>query len=146
MVFVPELPKLRIGGAARWFSPRKALIQLSLRYKTNDPLRFSFFHEAGHMLLQGKRSVFIDDGRGSDGKEARANAFAADFLVPPATCERLRGAGPLTDAAVLRMTRSDLLRHERLAAAVGYRLAGGDEIPVLCLDRDLVEPRSIALA
>ena len=105
VVFVPELPKLRISGAARWISPRKALIQLSLRYKTNDHLWFSFFHEAGHILLHGKRSVFIDDGKGSDGKEAKANAFAADSLVPPTTYDRLRATSRLTEAAVLRASR-----------------------------------------
>jgi HTH-type transcriptional regulator/antitoxin HigA len=105
VVFVPEFPKLRISGAARWLSPRKALIQLSLRYKTNDHLWFSFFHEAGHILLHGKRSVFIDDGTGSDSKEAKANAFAADLLVPPATYDRLRVTSPLTETAVLRASK-----------------------------------------
>jgi HTH-type transcriptional regulator/antitoxin HigA len=87
VVFVPELPKLCISGAARWISPRKALIQLSLRYKTNDHLWFSFFHEAGHILLHGKRSVFIDDEKESDGKEAEAKAAirqaASDVEVAP---------------------------------------------------------------
>lgn len=105
VVFIPELPRLRVSGAARWISARKALIQLSLRYKTNDHLWFSFFHEAGHILLHGKRSVFIDDGKGSDGKEAEANALAADLLVPPANYERLRATSPLTEAAVLRASR-----------------------------------------
>lgn len=105
VVFVPELPKLRISGAARWISPRKALIQLSLRYKTNDHLWFSFFHEAGHVLLHGKRSIFIDDGKGSDGKEAEANAFASDFLLPPATYECLRATSPLSETAVLRTSK-----------------------------------------
>jgi hypothetical protein len=36
---------------ANRLSPGKALIQLSLRYKTNDHLWFSLFHEAGHVLL-----------------------------------------------------------------------------------------------
>jgi Zn-dependent peptidase ImmA (M78 family) len=49
--------------------------------------------------------VFIDDGKESDGKEAEANAFAANLLVPPATYDRLRATGPLTEAAVLRASR-----------------------------------------
>jgi hypothetical protein len=59
VVFVPELPKTRTCGATRWLNPNKALIQLSLRYKTNDHLWFAFFHEAGHILLHGKRNVFL---------------------------------------------------------------------------------------
>jgi HTH-type transcriptional regulator / antitoxin HigA len=38
VVFVPELPGARVCGATRWLNPNKALIQLSLRYKTNDHL------------------------------------------------------------------------------------------------------------
>ncbi|HSB82533.1 MAG TPA: ImmA/IrrE family metallo-endopeptidase, partial [Candidatus Methylomirabilis sp.] len=105
VVFVPELPKLRISGAARWVSPRKALIQLSLRYKTNDHLWFSFFHETGHILLHGKRSVFIDDGNASDGEEAEANVFAANLLVPPAVYELLKATSPPSEPAVLRASK-----------------------------------------
>ncbi|MFN8491179.1 MAG: hypothetical protein U0350_26520 [Caldilineaceae bacterium] len=38
--FVPELAQLRVCGATRWLTPNKALLQLSLRYKTNDHLWF----------------------------------------------------------------------------------------------------------
>ena len=36
-----------VSGAVRWLTPDTALLMLSLRYKTNDQLWFSFFHEAG---------------------------------------------------------------------------------------------------
>lgn len=88
VVFVPELAQLRVCGATRWLTPNKALLQLSLRYKTNDQLWFSFFHEAGHLLLHGKRDIFLE---GEDGAklydatiqraEAEADAFATDFLI-----------------------------------------------------------------
>jgi len=95
VAFVPELPKLRLWGATRWLTPEKALIQLSLRYKTDDHLWFTFFHEAGHVLLHGKRTVFVENTpvgveptqtatpQGTEEEEAQANKFAADFLVPP---------------------------------------------------------------
>lgn len=84
VVFVRELPKTRVSGATRWLRSDKALIQLSLRYKTNDHLWFTFFHEAGHIVKHGKRDVFIDlDDGGEDKKEAEADAFAADMLIPP---------------------------------------------------------------
>ena len=83
LVFIPSLPKTRASGATRWLSKGKALIQLSLRYKTNDHLWFTFFHEAGHILLHGKREAFVEDGALDDEKEAEANRFAADFLIPP---------------------------------------------------------------
>lgn len=84
VVFVPCLPKTGVSGATRWVSPDKAIIQLSLRYKTNDHLWFTFFHEAGHILLHGKKELFIEGVNGMDDeKEAQANAFARDRLIPP---------------------------------------------------------------
>jgi addiction module HigA family antidote len=84
LVLVPELPKTHLSGAARWLTKDKALIQLSLRHKTNDHVWFSFFHEAGHILLHGKKATFIDDN-GDDRTEieAEANNFAGDLLIPP---------------------------------------------------------------
>ena len=38
VVFVPELPNTCTWGATRWLSQSNALIQLSLRYKTDDHL------------------------------------------------------------------------------------------------------------
>lgn len=83
VVLVPELPKTRVCGFTRWLTPDKALIQLSLRYKTDDNLWFTFFHEAAHILLHGKKDVFLE-GRGSDSpKEEEANQWAGEFLIPP---------------------------------------------------------------
>lgn len=83
VVFIPELPKTGIYGATRWLRG-KAMIQLSLRYKSNDHLWFTFFHEAGHILKHGRKEIFIE-GNGLDGeKEEEANTFARDKLIPPA--------------------------------------------------------------
>lgn len=95
VAFVPELPKCRAHGATRWLSPQKALIQLSLRYKWADIFWFSFFHEAGHVLLHGKKEVFIESGNGaSEGaaqrQEKEADRFASELLIPARELERLR--------------------------------------------------------
>jgi len=86
VAFVPALPKIGITGATRWLSPVKALIQLSLCHETNDRLWFTFFHGAGHIMLHGKRELFLECVSGSDGlsdeKEHAANAFAQKALVP----------------------------------------------------------------
>jgi addiction module HigA family antidote len=88
VAFVPELAGIGASGATRWLSPTKALLQLCLRHKTDDHLWFTFFHEAGHILLHGKRSTFIDTQpwkyADQSEVEAEANQFAADFLIPPA--------------------------------------------------------------
>lgn len=82
VVFVPELPKTGICGATQWLSKTKALIQLSLRYKTDDQLWFTFFHEAGHILLHEKRHIFLE-GDQKDIKEDEANKFASNILIEP---------------------------------------------------------------
>lgn len=93
VVFVPELPKARASGATRWLLPTKALIQLSLRYKTDDHLWFTFFHEAGHIVLHGKRDVFLESDIPADEKERQANDFAANLLINPDNLKRLVETG-----------------------------------------------------
>ena len=83
VVFVPELPGTSVWGATRWLSSSRAVLQLSLRYKTDDHLWFTFFHEAGHILLHGKRDVFLEDDQEERGdKETEADSFARDWLIP----------------------------------------------------------------
>lgn len=92
VVFVPELPKTA-SGATRWLTASKALIQLSLKYKTDDHLWFTFFHEAGHILLHPKKDIFLDEKNEEDlfieagsgaFEEEEANRFAARTLIPQA--------------------------------------------------------------
>ena len=85
VAFVPQLPEARVSGATRWVARDKALIQLSLRYKTDDHLWFTFFHEAGHIVLHGKREIFIEGDKTMQDpheKESQADRFAADILIP----------------------------------------------------------------
>jgi HTH-type transcriptional regulator / antitoxin HigA len=90
VVFVPELPKTRTWGATRWLTTDKALIQLSARGKTDDQLWFTFFHEAGHILLHPKKDIFIELDNTEDSREDAANRFASDQLIPPNTWMLLR--------------------------------------------------------
>lgn len=83
VALVPGVEGCRASGVARWLSPSKALIQLSDRHKTEDHLWFTFFHEAAHVLLHGKKAVFMDDGGGESSEEQEADRFAQDLLVPP---------------------------------------------------------------
>lgn len=83
VVFVPALPKTGVSGATRWVNKDKAIIQLSLRYRTDDHLWFTFFHEAGHILLHGKKELFLEGTNGLDmDKEHEANTFAEHELIP----------------------------------------------------------------
>lgn len=83
VVFVPELKGTKLSGAARWLTKDKALIQLSLRHKSDDHLWFTFFHEAGHIILHGKKELFIDEiDQNIDAHEIEADNFAENFLIP----------------------------------------------------------------
>src|ERR1700730_3665222 len=95
VVWVPELPHSGISGCARWLSDKKALIALTLRYKTDDQMWFTFFHELGHILLHRKKRSFVLDNAANDLSdrivdpemqryETEANQFARDTLIPPA--------------------------------------------------------------
>lgn len=83
VVFVPELTGCRASGVTQWLSPEKALIQLSLRYKTDDHLWFTFFHEAAHILRHPKKKVFVEYAASSgSAEETEADRFAAELLIP----------------------------------------------------------------
>jgi plasmid maintenance system antidote protein VapI/Zn-dependent peptidase ImmA (M78 family) len=74
----------RASGATRFLTRDKALLMLSFRYLTDDHFWFTFFHEAGHLLLHGDRDLFLEgDDTPSTTQEQEANKFAAHTLVPP---------------------------------------------------------------
>jgi addiction module HigA family antidote len=82
VVFVQELPNTGISGATQWLTPTKALIQISLCYKTDDQLLFTFFHEAGHILLHRKKQVFLEtDQKDREKEEKEADTFATNMLI-----------------------------------------------------------------
>lgn len=83
VVFLPELKRTHLYGATRWINSNKALIQLSLRDKSNDHLWFTFFHEAAHILYHKKKDIFIEQRKNDKTEEKEANRFATDFLIPP---------------------------------------------------------------
>jgi len=92
-VLVPQYDKCRTSGLARWLRPDKALIQLSIRYKTDDHFWFSFFHEAAHILKHSKKETFLDDyksGKDISDIEQEANNFAAESLIPSEDFEQIK--------------------------------------------------------
>ena len=81
LALVPEMKKVPWNGATKWLSPQKAMILLCLRGKGEDKFWFSFFHEAGHVLHDGKKDLLINNGSRDDPREVRADKFAAESLV-----------------------------------------------------------------
>ncbi len=91
-VIVPSISRAHVSGMARWLNPHKALIQLSLYGKQNDLFWFTLFHEVAHILLHEKKNIFIDEWdsesstfstEASDSKEAEADRWARNLLIPP---------------------------------------------------------------
>lgn len=83
LVHTPCLPKAPLSGATRWLGDTP-LIQLTGRGKKYDRLWFTFYHEAGHILLHGKKDIFLEDVeyKGKDvEKENQADEFASEWLL-----------------------------------------------------------------
>lgn len=99
VVIVDTFAGARVNGATRWLSPRKALVQLSLRYRWEDVFWFTFFHEAAHVLLHRKKDVFVETPRHPKSDqpdtewarfENEADRFSARTLIPPHLDRQLR--------------------------------------------------------
>jgi len=83
VVHTPCINKAPINGSTRWINDTP-LIQLTGRYKRNDSFWFTFFHEAGHILLHGKKDIFLEDVDYSDKdkqKEKEADNFAVKWTL-----------------------------------------------------------------
>ena len=102
----------RASGATRFLTNGKAILQLSFRYLTDDHFWFTFFHEAGHLILHGQRHFFTSalEGQGPwilEGTEApiteeeeEANHFAATTLIPHEFQQELLTVPPSTRAVI----------------------------------------------
>ena len=99
-VVIPEITGCRASEAARWLSPNKGLIQVSLRHRWEDAFWFSFFHGAGHLLLHGKREAFVDDEDAEGAQEEAADEFASKILIPQRFERELRGIRTLAEVQV----------------------------------------------
>lgn len=81
LTFVPEPKGISVYGCTKLLNKKNPLIIQSLRRKVNDHFWFTFFHEAGHVLLHGKRDIFIDNENTESKKEDEADQFARESLI-----------------------------------------------------------------
>ena len=59
------------------------MIFLSFRYLSDDQFWFTFFHEAGHLILHSKKALFLEDGSDvTSEEETQANHFSEEILIP----------------------------------------------------------------
>ena len=113
VVIVRSPSGCRASGATRFVSSNKAILQLSFRYLTDDHFWFSFFHEAGHLLMHGLRHYFsatlefqrpwILESANSpaNNEEQEANEFAEDILIPKESQSELLSL-PIQRRAIIR--------------------------------------------
>ena len=70
---------------------------------SDDHLWFSLFHEAAHILLHGRRDIFVHDA--TKGKftelDVEANQWAANFLIPETSWQQFIDSSPFSRARVL---------------------------------------------
>ena len=81
VIYTPFLSKAPINGATRRIND-SPVIQVTGRGKRNDKFWFSFFHEAGHILLHGKKDIFLEQIDYPDKdkeKEKEADEFAVKW-------------------------------------------------------------------
>ncbi|MDE2998374.1 MAG: HigA family addiction module antitoxin [Gemmatimonadota bacterium] len=120
---IEPLPKASLSGAAWWLSPRKPVIALSARHRTDDHLWFSLFHEAAHILLHSKKDVFVDEANAGDADlETEANEWASNFLVSRPDWRRFVDEGSFTNLNIRKFAEDQgiapgivvgRLQHER---------------------------------
>jgi HTH-type transcriptional regulator / antitoxin HigA len=90
VAFVPAPTGCPVSGATRWLTANKAMLLLSMRYRSDDHLWFTVFHEIGHLLLHGKKMLFIEGIDGLDADlEREADAFAGKVLIAEHDAHRL---------------------------------------------------------
>lgn len=107
LVFTQPLPRAPISGATRWFH-QKPIIQLSGRFKTCDHFWFTFFHEAAHIILHGKKDIFLENVAGTEidqEKEKEANAFAAKILLSENELQEILESAPWTKEKILAFSK-----------------------------------------
>ena len=137
VVYTPCLPKAPISGSTRWLNDTP-LIQLTGRYKRNDVFWFTFFHETGHILIHGKKDIFLEDIEYPDKvneKELEANSFAIKWTLSEEEEKKIMNAIPLNEEKV-RMFAKDFNTHP--AIIIG-RLQHKGYIPYT-FGKELFEP------
>lgn len=107
VVHTPCLPNSPACGSTRWIND-SPLVQLSNRYQRNDIFWFTFFHEAGHILLHGKKDIFIEGLEYTEEvleKEKEADEFAIKWTLTSKQEQEILAEPSLTVEAVEAFAR-----------------------------------------
>jgi len=132
LVVIPHLPKTYLDGAALRLGDGTPVVALTLRYDRVDNFWFCLLHELAHVGRHMERDgdpAFLDDltlrdvdREREDPKEAQADEWAEDALIPRAIWETSAVRQNPSTAAVLTLAQAlqvnpaiiaGRLRHER---------------------------------
>ncbi len=139
VVHTPCINKAPISGSTRWLNDTP-FIQLTGRYNRNDSFWFTFFHEAGHILLHGKKDIFLENLDYTDKdmeKEQEADKFACKWTLTEDEEAEILAAAPLSEEDIRDFAKQftthpaiiiGRLQHKKL---IPYSLGGEYLEPVI---------------
>ncbi|MFA7082127.1 MAG: ImmA/IrrE family metallo-endopeptidase [Bacteroidales bacterium] len=107
LLHTPCLTNAPISGATRWVGD-VPLIQISCRFKRSDNFWFSFFHELGHILLHGKKDVFLEFDKLSVNdkeKEDEADQFATKMTFSKELEQRFLDEYDITSDSIVSFAK-----------------------------------------
>lgn len=84
VVVVPTPQKCTASGVTKFLNKDKALLALSFRYLSDDQFWFTFFHEAGHLILHSNKFLRVElekKNNSIEEEELEANLFASEMLI-----------------------------------------------------------------
>jgi Zn-dependent peptidase ImmA (M78 family) len=85
VIISPTPVGCRASGATKFLNDEKAMLLLSFRYLSDDHFWFTFYHEAGHIMLHKSKSPIIEENssiKNYSDEEKEANIFAGEVLIP----------------------------------------------------------------
>lgn len=106
LVITQYMQNTQICGASRWITPKKALIQLSLKGKYSDSMWFTLFHEFAHLLFHSKKEYYVDlDPKeiiNNSKIEEEANNWASEQIIAPKYMKLFQTFGNLDKESILK--------------------------------------------
>lgn len=130
LVVAPHLPKTYLDGAALRLGDGRPVIGLTLRYDRIDNFWFCLLHELAHVgrhLDTNEGNAFIDDqtlrgveGRREDPREAQADEWAQEALVPRVAWEASAARKRPTPMAVMNLARALQVHPAIVAGKIRY--------------------------
>lgn len=130
LVVTPHLPRTYLDGAALRLGDGRPVIGLTLRYDRIDNFWFCLLHELAHVgrhMDTNEGNAFVDDqtlrgmeGRREDPKEAQADEWAQEALVPRAAWEASAARKRSTPMAVMNLARALQIHPAIIAGKIRY--------------------------